>query len=62
MMAISQSGHRFWDYGNNTALKIILTSSSDLSLTKEELRKAQDLMTKAFVQFHKNLRVLKSYW
>ena len=45
-----------------STLKIILTSSSDLSFTKEELRKAQDLMTKAFVQFHKNLRVLKSYW
>ena len=45
-----------------STLKIILTSSSDFSFTKEELRKAQDLMTKAFVQFHKNLRVLKSYW
>ena len=45
-----------------STLKIILTSSSDLSFTKDELRKAQDLMTNAFVQFHKNLRVLKSYW
>ena len=45
-----------------STLKIILTSSYDLSFTKEELRKAHDLMTKAFIQFHKNLRVLKSYW
>lgn len=46
-----------------STLKNILTSStSDPSFSKEELRKAEELITKAFVEFHKNLRALKSYW
>lgn len=46
----------------STLKGILTTSTSDLSFSKEELRKAEELITKAFVEFHKKLRVLKSYW
>ncbi|CBI22249.3 unnamed protein product, partial [Vitis vinifera] len=45
----------------STLKGILTTSTSDLSFSKEELRKAEELITKAFVEFHKKLRVLKSY-
>ena len=47
-----------------STLRGILThsSSSDLSFSKEELRRSEELMTKAFVEFYQKLKLLKSYW
>ena len=46
----------------STVKKIILSSKSDLSYSKEDLRKAEQLMTRAFVTFYQKLRLMKSYW
>lgn len=46
----------------STLKSILPASTSDMSFSKEELRKAEELMTKAFVEFHIKLRVLKSFW
>ncbi|KAL6334203.1 hypothetical protein AAG906_006792 [Vitis piasezkii] len=44
---------------SNINLKgIVSTSTSNSSFSKEELRKAEELMTKAVVEFHKKLRGL----
>ncbi|WCJ25701.1 EXS (ERD1/XPR1/SYG1) family protein [Euphorbia peplus] len=45
----------------STIKKIILSSKSDLNFSKEELRKAEGLITQAFIQFHHKLRLIKSY-
>ncbi|RVW22933.1 hypothetical protein CK203_101601 [Vitis vinifera] len=42
----------------STSKGILSTSTSNSSFSKEELRKAEELMTKAFVEFHKKLRGL----
>ncbi|CAK7322956.1 unnamed protein product [Dovyalis caffra] len=45
----------------STVKNIISSSKLDLSYSKEELRKAEQLMTQAFVEFYRKLRFLKSY-
>ncbi|KAF7136602.1 hypothetical protein RHSIM_Rhsim08G0071200 [Rhododendron simsii] len=40
---------------------ILMRSQSDLSFSKEELRKAEERMRRAFVEFYQKLRLLKSY-
>ncbi|CAM8903494.1 unnamed protein product [Rhodiola kirilowii] len=45
----------------STLRGIVLDSKLDLCYNKGELRKAKELMTHAFVEFHKRLRLLKSY-
>ncbi|XP_065856486.1 phosphate transporter PHO1 homolog 9 [Euphorbia lathyris] len=45
----------------STIKNIISSSQSDLSYSKEELRKAEQLITRAFIQFHHKLRLIKSY-
>ncbi|KAF2313597.1 hypothetical protein GH714_012327 [Hevea brasiliensis] len=45
----------------STMKNIIASSKSDLSYSKEELRKAEELMAHAFMAFHQKLRLLKSY-
>lgn len=42
-------------------LKNILSSTSDLQFTRKELRKAEDKMKQALVEFHRKLRLLKNY-
>ncbi|CAM8996744.1 unnamed protein product [Rhodiola kirilowii] len=45
-----------------TTLKgMVLDSKLELSYNKGELRKAEQLMTHAFIEFHKRLRLSKSY-
>lgn len=44
-----------------STLKNIIKSTSDLQFTKEELRKAEDTMKQALVEFHRKLRLLKNY-
>lgn len=45
-----------------SAVKGLLSSSSDFSFSKAELRKAEERMTLAFMEFYQKLRLLKSYW
>uniref|UniRef100_A0A7N0VMR3 Uncharacterized protein n=1 Tax=Kalanchoe fedtschenkoi TaxID=63787 RepID=A0A7N0VMR3_KALFE len=45
----------------STLKGMVLDSKPDLSYNKGELRKAEQLMKLAFVEFHKSLRLLKSY-
>ncbi|KAL5582251.1 hypothetical protein UlMin_014693 [Ulmus minor] len=45
----------------STLRGILMSSRSDLSFSKEELRKAEELMTRAFIEFYQKLRLLKSY-
>ncbi|KAL5807813.1 hypothetical protein ACOSQ3_028504 [Xanthoceras sorbifolium] len=45
-----------------STLKGVLSGSiSDMTFTKRELQKAEELMTRAFVEFYQKLRLLKSY-
>ena len=46
----------------STLRGILMSSTSNLSFSKEELRKSEELMTKAFIEFYQKLRLLKSYW
>lgn len=46
----------------STVKGILMSSNSDLSFSKAELKKAEERMTKAFVEFYQRLRLLKSYW
>ena len=46
----------------STLKNVFVSSKSDLSFSKEELKKAEDKIKQAFVQFHQKLRLLKSYW
>ena len=41
---------------------ILKSSTSNLSFSKEELRKSEELMAQAFIEFYQKLRLLKSYW
>ncbi|XP_050227555.1 phosphate transporter PHO1 homolog 9 [Mercurialis annua] len=45
----------------STMKNIISSSRSDLSYSKVELRKAEQLMTQAFITFYHKLQLLKSY-
>ncbi|CAH1437608.1 unnamed protein product [Lactuca virosa] len=45
----------------STLKNILIGTKSDLSFTKEELRNAQTKLRQAFVEFHRKLRLLKSY-
>lgn len=46
----------------STLRGILMSSTANLSFSKEELRKSEELMKKAFVEFYQKLRLLKSYW
>lgn len=41
---------------------VLMSSKSDRSFSRNELKKAEALMTRAFVEFYQKLRLLKSYW
>ncbi|KAK3413399.1 hypothetical protein EUGRSUZ_I01965 [Eucalyptus grandis] len=43
------------------AHEILKSLNSDVSVTKTELRKAEELMTRAFMEFYQKLQLLKSY-
>ncbi|KAI3452277.1 hypothetical protein Pfo_008942 [Paulownia fortunei] len=45
----------------STLRNVIKSSKSDLSFSKEELRKAEEKLRQAFIQFYQQLRLLKSY-
>ncbi|EXB31940.1 Phosphate transporter PHO1-3-like protein [Morus notabilis] len=45
----------------STLRGILMSSTANLSFSKEELRKSEELMKKAFVEFYQKLRLLKSY-
>ncbi|XP_031396309.1 phosphate transporter PHO1 homolog 9-like [Punica granatum] len=45
----------------STLKGILMISDSDLSFSKAELRKAEERMTRAFIEFYQKLRLLKSY-
>ncbi|PIN10838.1 putative small molecule transporter [Handroanthus impetiginosus] len=45
----------------STLRNFIMSSKSDLSFSKEELRKAEEKLRQAFVEFYQQLRLLKSY-
>ncbi|KAG5226951.1 EXS family protein [Salix suchowensis] len=45
----------------STIRKVILNSNTGLSYSKEGLRKAEELMNQAFVEFYRKLRLLKTY-
>lgn len=45
-----------------STLKGVIMSKAERPFTKNELKKAEDLMTIAFVEFYHKLRLLKSYW
>lgn len=46
----------------STLKGIIKSSSSDTTLGREELRKSEEAMKMAFIEFYRRLRLLKSYW
>lgn len=46
----------------STLKEILSISTSSLSFSKQELRKAEESMMKAFSEFYQKLRLLKSYW
>ncbi|KAK4488451.1 hypothetical protein RD792_004215 [Penstemon davidsonii] len=45
----------------STLRNVIMSSKSDLSFSKDELRNAEEKLTQAFVEFYQQLRLLKSY-
>ncbi|KAL3833241.1 hypothetical protein ACJIZ3_007977 [Penstemon smallii] len=45
----------------STLRNVIMSSKSDLSFSKDEVRKAEEKLTQAFVEFYQQLRLLKSY-
>ncbi|KAJ8546044.1 hypothetical protein K7X08_018627 [Anisodus acutangulus] len=45
----------------STLKKLIKASKANLSYSKDELRKAEEQMKKAFVEFYQKLRLLKNY-
>lgn len=46
----------------STLKGILMSSNSDFSFSRKELRKAEQQMTQAFIEFYQKLRLLKSYW
>ncbi|XP_062106606.1 phosphate transporter PHO1 homolog 3-like [Humulus lupulus] len=45
----------------STLRGILMSSTSDFSFSKEELKKSEELMKQAFMEFYQKLRLLKSY-
>ncbi|XP_062151163.1 phosphate transporter PHO1 homolog 9 isoform X2 [Alnus glutinosa] len=45
----------------STLKGILMSSNSDFSFSKRELRKAEEQMTRAFIEFNRKLLLLKSY-
>ncbi|XP_073018921.1 phosphate transporter PHO1 homolog 3-like isoform X1 [Primulina eburnea] len=45
----------------STLRNVIMSSKSDLSFSEEELRKVEEKLRQAFVEFYQQLRLLKSY-
>ncbi|KAJ4835391.1 hypothetical protein Tsubulata_010554 [Turnera subulata] len=45
----------------STMKNVLSNPNSELSYSKQELRKAEELMRRAFIEFHRKLRLLKSY-
>ncbi|XP_030483156.2 phosphate transporter PHO1 homolog 3 isoform X1 [Cannabis sativa] len=45
----------------STLRGILMTSTSDFSFSKEELKKSEELMKQAFIEFYQKLKLLKSY-
>lgn len=45
----------------STLRNFIMSSKSDLSFSKEELKKAEEKLRQAFIEFYQQLRLLKSY-
>ncbi|KZV15955.1 hypothetical protein F511_25372 [Dorcoceras hygrometricum] len=45
----------------STLRKCIMSSKSDVSCSREELRKVEEQLRRAFVEFYQQLRILKSY-
>ncbi|KAL0013987.1 hypothetical protein SO802_001056 [Lithocarpus litseifolius] len=45
----------------STLKGILMSSNSDFSFIRKELRKAEQRMTQAFIEFYQKLRLLKSY-
>ncbi|KAL6520404.1 hypothetical protein OROMI_032584 [Orobanche minor] len=45
----------------STLKNVIMSSKTDLSFSKDELRKAEEKLRLAFVEFYQELRLLKSY-
>lgn len=46
----------------STLKNVIGSSKSDLSFSKDELKKAEEKLRQAFIAFYQQLRLLKSYW
>ena len=46
----------------STLKNILVCTQSDLSFSKEEMRKVEEQMRQAFIEFYQQLRLLKSYW
>lgn len=46
----------------STLKTLLLFLKSNNSFNKKELKKAEELMSEAFVEFYQKLRLLKSYW
>lgn len=46
----------------STLKGILMSSTTDLSFSKVELRKAEELMIQALTEFYQKLQLLKSYW
>lgn len=46
----------------STLQSILMSSKSSLSFSREELRKVEEQMRQAFIEFYQKLRLLKSYW
>ena len=45
----------------STLKNVVMSSKMKLSFSKDELRRAEKKMRKAFIEFHQQLRLLKSY-
>ncbi|KAL0381041.1 UNVERIFIED_CONTAM: Phosphate transporter [Sesamum angustifolium] len=45
----------------STLRNVIISSKSDLSFSKEEIRKVEEKLGRAFIEFYQKLRLLKSY-
>ncbi|CAA2968642.1 Hypothetical predicted protein [Olea europaea subsp. europaea] len=46
----------------STLKNVIMSSKSDLSFSKDELRKGEEKLRRAFIEFYQKLRLLKIYW
>lgn len=46
----------------STLKAVIKSSKSDLTFSRKELSTAEEKITRAIVEFYRELRLLKSYW